>query len=131
MMTDPVADMLTRIRNAGRARHAETRCPASRLKAAVAKVLADKGFVDQVKEDASGRHPELVIGIRYRPDGRTLIDGVQKVSRPGRRVFVSAAEVPRVRNGLGMAVLSTSRGVMSDADAREAHIGGEVICEVW
>ncbi len=131
MMTDPVSDMLTRIRNAGRARHAETRCPASRLKQAVATVLSGEGFIGEVRVDGDGATAELVMGIRYSDDGNMMIDEIHRVSTPGRRVYVGADEVPRVRNGLGMSVLSTSKGVMCDRDAREAGIGGEVLCEVW
>jgi small subunit ribosomal protein S8 len=131
MMTDPISDMLTRIRNAGTARHAETACPTSRLKLAVARVLAEEGFVGQVKVEARGGHPALVIGIRYDDHGDTVIDGIRRVSKPGRRVYVDKTSVPKVRNGLGVAVLSTSRGVLSDRAAREAAVGGEVLCEVW
>ena len=131
MMTDPIGDMLTRIRNAGRARHVVTRCPSSKLKEAVARVLSEEGFLGEVNvEDAEGRR-NLVLGIRYRDDGSTMIDSIQRVSTPGRRVYVGAKEVPRVRNGLGMVVLSTSKGVMCDRDARQASVGGEVLCEVW
>ena len=131
MMTDPVGDMLTRIRNAGQARHVQTRCPASNLKEAVAKVLVDEGFIAGVgTEDAEG-HKLLVIDLRYADSGNLMIDSIRRVSKPGRRVYVGAAEVPRVRNGLGIAVMSTSKGVMCDRDARDAGIGGEVLCEVW
>jgi small subunit ribosomal protein S8 len=133
MMTDPVGDMLTRIRNAGQARHSETRCPASKLKQAVAQVLCDEGFISGVSvatEEETG-HPCLVLSLRYSEDEKLMIDSIQRVSRPGRRVYVGAGEVPRVRSGLGMAVMSTSKGVMCDRDAREAGIGGEVLCEVW
>jgi small subunit ribosomal protein S8 len=131
MMTDPISDMLTRIRNAGTARHAETACPTSQLKLAVARVLAEEGFVGQVRVEARDGHPCLVIGIRYDDHGDTVIDGIRRVSKPGRRVYVDKTRVPKVRNGLGVAVLSTSRGVLSDRAAREASVGGEVLCEVW
>jgi small subunit ribosomal protein S8 len=131
MMTDPIADMLARIRNAGIARHVETRCPASRLKHSVAKVLQEAGFLGEVREEVRDGHPELVMGIRYADRDEALIGGMRRVSRPGRRVYVSSGDVPRVRNGLGVAVISTSRGVLSDTAAREAHVGGEVLCEVW
>ena len=130
MMTDPIADMLTRIRNAARVGHAETRCPASKLKASVAKVLSDEGFIgDVLSED--GPFPTLVLRLRYADEGRPMIDGIKRVSRPSRRVYVGSSEIPQVRSGLGMLVLSTSRGVMCDRDARAAKVGGEVICEVW
>ena len=131
MMTDPIADMLTRIRNAGRVRHGETRCPGSKLKMAVARVLSDEGFIGQVHSEGDDGKPVLVLELRYDEDGRSLIDGIQRVSRPGRRVYVGATAVPQIRNGLGMAVLSTSKGVMCDRDARAEKVGGEVICEVW
>ncbi len=131
MMTDPIADMLTRIRNAGTARHNLTSCPSSRQKLAIARVLERAGFVGAVKVEAREGHPCLVIGIRYDDGGRPLIDGIQRVSRPGRRVYVDKSSVPRVRNGLGLAVLSTSRGILSDREAREQKLGGELLCEVW
>lgn len=131
MMTDPISDMLTRIRNAAQAGHSSAQCSSSRLKLAVAKVLSDEGFVGAVTTDASGKHELMTVGLRYTDDGRKMIDGIQRVSRPGRRVYVGAGEVPKVRSGMGMVVLSTSRGVMCDRDARAAHIGGEVLCEVW
>jgi small subunit ribosomal protein S8 len=131
MMTDPIADMLTRIRNAGMARHVQTRCPSSKLKVAVAKVLSDEGFIGQIEMNSESRHPELVIDLRYRDTGKLMIDGIRRISKPGRRVYVSVDEIPKVRNGMGMAVLSTSKGVMCDRDARAAKVGGEVLCEVW
>jgi small subunit ribosomal protein S8 len=131
MMTDPVGDMLTRIRNAGSARHTQTRCPSSKLKEAVAKVLSEEGFLGEVAVEEEEGRKRLVLGIRYRDDGSTMIDSIQRVSKPGRRVYVGAKEVRRVRNGLGMLVLSTSQGVMCDRAAREASVGGEVLCEVW
>lgn len=131
MMTDPIGDMLTRIRNAGSARHRSTRCAASKLKLAVARVLSQEGFVGEVSSQSGESYPVMTIGIRYRSDGRTMLDGIRRVSKPGRRVYVGADEIPLVRKGLGMAVISTPRGVMCDRDAREAKVGGEVICEVW
>jgi small subunit ribosomal protein S8 len=131
MMTDPIADMLTRIRNAGIARLNVTGCPHSRQKLAIAGVLQKAGFISSVKVEARDGHAWMVLGIRYDEEGLPLIDGIQRISKPGRRVYVDKTEVPRVRNGLGLAVISTSRGVLSDADARSANIGGEVVCEVW
>ncbi len=131
MMTDPIGDMLTRIRNAGRANHHEVRLPSSNIKLAVARVLSESGFLGEVRLEESEGKPVIVAAIRYDADGDPLIDGLRRVSRPSRRVYVAKDEVPRVRNGLGIAVLSTSRGVMSDRGAREAAVGGEVLCEVW
>ncbi len=131
MMTDPISDMLTRIRNAGRSEHAETRCPSSRLKQAIANVLSAEGFIGEVRVDGNEGKQELVLRLRYSEDGSMMIDEIHRVSTPGRRVYVGAEEIPRVRNGLGMSILTTSKGVMCDRDAREAGIGGEVVCEVW
>ena len=130
MMTDPIADMLTRIRNAARVGHSETRCPGSKLKASVAKVLSDEGFIESVRSE-EGKFSTLVLELRYAEEGRSMIDGIKRVSCPSRRVYVGSSEIPKVRNGLGMLVLSTSKGVMCDRDARAAKVGGEVICEVW
>lgn len=131
MMTDPIADMLTRIRNAGNARHAQTSCPSSKLKHAVANVLQEAGFVSDVRIEARDGRPYLLIGIRYEDDGKPLIGGLKRISTPGRRVYVGKDDVSRVRNGLGVAVISTSRGVLSDEGARAEAVGGEVLCEVW
>jgi len=131
MMTDPIADLLTRIRNAGRARHNKVACPSSQLKLAVARVLSAEGFLGPVKVEARDGHASLVMEVRYNAEGEALIDGIHRVSRPGRRVYVGRSEVPKVRNGLGVAVLSTSKGVLSDREARSAAVGGEVLCEVW
>ena len=131
MMTDPIGDMLTRIRNAGMARHAQTQCPSSRQKLAVARVLQKSGFVGQVRVEAQDGHATLVIGIRYDDEGKAMIDGIKRISKPGRRVYASKHEIPHVRRGLGVAVVSTSQGILSDKDARERKVGGEVVCEVW
>ncbi len=131
MMTDPIGDMLTRIRNAGSARHARTRCPSSKQKLAVARVLQEAGFLGSVAVEARDGHPVMVIDLRYDAGGEALIDGIRRVSTPGRRVYVAKSELPRVRAGLGVAVISTSKGILSDAQARSEQVGGEVLCEVW
>ena len=131
MMTDPISDMLTRIRNAGIARLAQTTCPFSKEKLAIAKVLEEAGFIGNVGAESKEGHPALVMVIRYDDQGRPLIDGIRRVSKPGRRVYVGAREIWKVRNGLGISVISTSKGILSGADARDAAIGGEVVCEVW
>jgi small subunit ribosomal protein S8 len=131
MMTDPVGDMLARIRNAGGARHAQMNCPSSKLKLAVAKVLSEEGFVGEVSSDGDEKKPTLTVDLRYQDDGRLMIEGMRRVSKPGRRTYVGAGEVRQVRAGLGMAILSTSKGVLCDRDARAQRVGGEVICEVW
>ena len=131
MMTDPIADLLARIRNAGMARHQDLSCPSSKLKLAVSRVLQEHGYVENVHVVAEGGHPTLRIALRYQGDGQPMIEGLRRVSRPSRRVYVGKDKVKKVRNGLGLSVLSTSRGILSDQDAREAEVGGEVLCEVW
>ena len=131
MMTDPIADMLTRIRNAGTAKHNQTQCPSSRIKLAIAKVLEEAGFLGKVRVEPREGRASLVMGIRYGDNGDALIGGIRRISTPGRRSYVSSSEIPKVRNGLGIAVISTSKGVLSDSAARDAHVGGEVLCEVW
>jgi len=131
MMTDPIGDMLARIRNGAMARHKEVALPHSKVKLAIATVLSDAGFIGDVRAETREGLPVLVVGLRYGDDGRGVIDGLRRVSRPSRRVYVAKDEIPRVRNGLGIAVLSTSKGVLSDRAAREAAVGGELLCEVW
>ena len=131
MMTDPIADMLTRIRNAGLARHDRTEVPASRLKEAVAHILKSEGFIADVRPSEGDGVKKLTIVLKYGRDRQSAIDGVRRVSRPGRRVYVRHDHIPRVLSGLGISILSTSRGLMSDREARRQKIGGELICEVW
>jgi small subunit ribosomal protein S8 len=131
MMTDPISDMLSRIRNAGIARHAETWCPHSKLKAEIARLLKEEGFLGDVKDEVRDGHRVLVMRIRYGESGKALIDGMRRVSKPSRRVYVGSDAIPKVRSGLGIGVISTSKGVMTDRAARESSVGGEYICEVW
>jgi len=131
MMTDPVGDMLARIRNAGGARHPRMTCPMSKLKMAVANVLSKEGFVGAVSVEGDEKKPILSVELRYQDDGRLMIEGMRRVSKPGRRMYLGASDVKQVRAGLGMSVLSTSKGILCDRDARAAKVGGEVICEVW
>jgi small subunit ribosomal protein S8 len=128
-MTDPISDMLARIRNAGQARHPALK--SSKLKLAVARVLAEAGYLDSVAVEAQGGRPVLNIQLRFGANGKSVIDGMRRVSKPSRRVYASADAIPRVRSGLGTAVLSTNKGVISDAAAREQRVGGELLCEVW
>jgi small subunit ribosomal protein S8 len=131
MSTDPISDMLTRIRNAGQARHPSLKCPSSKLKLAVARVLVEAGYLESATVEAEGGRPVLNITLRLGADGRSVIDGLRRVSRPSLRVYVQAESIPRVRSGLGTAVISTNKGVLSDAAAREQRVGGELVCEVW
>jgi small subunit ribosomal protein S8 len=130
MMTDPIADMLTRIRNAALARHDRTEVPASKMKKAVANILKSEGYIADVRESDSSAD-KLTIVLKYGRDRTSAIDGVRRVSRPGRRVYVKHDRIPRVLSGLGISILSTSHGMMSDRDARKHKLGGELICEVW
>jgi len=131
MMTDPIADMLTRIRNAALARHDRTEMPYSRLKEHVARVLKSEGFVDDVRVSEGEGHKQLTVILRYGRDKQSALDGVRRVSTPGRRVYVRHDRIPRVLSGMGVSILSTSHGVMTDKDARKQRVGGELICEVW
>ena len=131
MMTDPISDMLTRIRNAALARHDRTEMPHSHLKERVAHVLKSEGFVDDVRVSDGEGKKTLTIVLRYGRDKASAIDGVRRVSAPGRRVYVRHDRIPRVRSGMGISILSTSRGVMTDREAREKRVGGELLCEVW
>ena len=130
-MTDPIADMLTRIRNGARARHASVSFPHSKMKLSIAQVLEREGFVGGVRVEARDGHPSIAVDLRYDEDGQPMIDAIVRRSKPGRRVYVASDQIPSVRRGLGIAVLSTSRGVVSDRDARAQSVGGELICEVW
>jgi len=130
MMTDPIADMLTRIRNAGQAGHRWVDLPPSKLKTEVARLLKENHFVFDYKVLDDGGHGVLRVYLKYH-DGSPVIRHLERVSRPGRRHYVGAGDLPRVRNGLGMAIVSTSRGLLSDRDAREAGVGGEVMALVW
>lgn len=131
MQTDPIADMLTRIRNGGRARLAKISLPKSRLKTEIARVLHENGYIAGFGDVAGAAKPTLSIEIRYGEDDQPIIEGLERVSRPGRRVYVNAKRIPHIRTGLGIAILSTPRGVVTDAQAREAGIGGELLAKVW
>ena len=133
-MTDPIADLLARIRNGIRARKSLVECPRSNIKLRIAEILRDEGFVQSVSSQDDTKQGTMKLALRY--DGRSTpsgcaITGMRRVSRPGQRAYVPAKQVPRVRNGLGIAILSTSQGVMTDKEARNKGVGGEVLCEVW
>jgi small subunit ribosomal protein S8 len=130
-MTDPIGAMLTRIRNAVRVRRDAVDVNASGVVRAIAKVLAREGFVSDVRDGEAGPHPTLRIYLKYDDDGQPVISSIGRVSRPGRRAYARVDEIPKVLNGLGIAVVSTSRGVLSDREARAQRVGGEVLCEVW
>jgi small subunit ribosomal protein S8 len=130
-MTDPIADFLTRLRNAMRRRHPDFRVPASRLKAEVARVLQQEGFIQSVESVVEDRHPVLRVQLRYLDGELPIIAGLRRVSKPGHRVYVGHRAIPSVMRGMGIAILSTPKGVMTGSAARKQGIGGEVLCFVW
>lgn len=131
MMTDPIADMLTRIRNGALARHERVELPHSTVKEHIAQVLKAEGFVGDVRTSEGDGLKTLTIVLRYARDRASVIDGVRRVSTPGRRVYVRHDRIPRIRSGIGVSILSTSKGVMTDKEARKQKVGGEIICTVW
>jgi small subunit ribosomal protein S8 len=129
--TDPIADMLTRIRNASAARHKELTVPSSKLKREIARILAEEGFIESWDTASDGVQESLSMRLRY-ADGRTpVVSGLKRISKPGLRVYARKTEIPRVLGGLGLAILSTSHGVMTGSQARKLNLGGEVLCYVW
>jgi small subunit ribosomal protein S8 len=130
-MTDPVADMLTRIRNACQARHRRVDIPVSKLKLEIARLLRDNHYIQDFQVLDDGRHGVLRLYLKYHDGDEPVIRELRRVSTPGLRRYVGAREIPRVRNGLGMAIVSTPKGLMSDREARTAHLGGELVAVVW
>lgn len=130
-MTDPIADMLTRIRNAQQAGHSNVVIPRSKSKLALVHVLKREGFVEGFVEVETKPQGKIKVFLRYDNDNRGVIRGLQRISKPGRRVYVGKDSIPRVRNGLGVAILTTPKGLLTDRQARHAGIGGEVLCHVW
>jgi small subunit ribosomal protein S8 len=130
-MTDPIADMLTRIRNGITSRHERIELPSSKLKVEVARILKSEGFISNYKVVEEGPQPTLRVYLRYSKDGEPVIHGIERISRPGRRVYRAKDEIPSVLGGLGLAIVSTSQGVLSGSDAAKKGVGGEVLCQVW
>ncbi len=130
-ITDPIADMLTRIRNAGAAKHDTVDVPASKMKKAIAQILLDEGYIKNFQVIEDGIQGVIRITLKYNQNKEKVITGLRRVSKPGLRVYVGADELPRVLRGLGIAIISTSKGVMTDKKAREAHVGGEVLAFIW
>lgn len=131
MMTDPIADMLTRIRNASDAKHDSVDIPASNVKKEIVKILLEEGFVKSYDVIEDGKQGILRVNLKYGPQSQKVISGIKRISKPGLRVQVKSNEVPRVLGGLGIAVISTSKGIMTDKVARKEGVGGEVVCYVW
>ncbi len=130
-MTDPIADMLTRIRNAGLAKHPKLDLPSSNIKVALATVLKDLGYIKNFKSMSDDKQGVLRIYLKFDNENQHVIHEIKRVSTPGRRMYVGKDEIPMIKNGLGCAILSTSKGVMDDAAAREAQVGGELLCTIW
>ena len=130
-MTDPIADMLTRIRNGITSRHDRVELPSSKLKVEVAKILKSEGFISNFKVVEEGVQPTLRVYLKYSDDGEPVIHGIERISRPGRRVYRGKEAIPQVLGGLGLAIVSTSQGVLSGQDAVRKGVGGEVLCQVW
>lgn len=131
MMTDPIADMLTRIRNSNNAKHNTVDIPASNIKKQLAEILLNEGFVKGYDVIEDGKQGIIRMDLKYGPNNEKIISGIKRISKPGLRVYVKKDEVPRVLGGLGIAIISTSNGVMTDKDARKNDVGGEVVCYVW
>ena len=130
-MTDPLGDMVTRIRNAVRRGHATVQMPASTLKAEVARVLCQEGFLQGVERLEEGGHPVLRLRLRYQDGETPMITGIRRVSRPGKRVYVRRPHIPHVRGGMGVAILTTPHGIMTGTESRVQKVGGEVLCYIW
>ena len=131
MVTDPISDLLTRLKNGSQRRHDTISVPASKLKRAVLDILMKEGYVDGVESATEDGHPVLTVQLRYVGEGQPMITGMQRISKPGRRVYVGSKEIAKVRNGIGVSILSTSKGIMTDAESRKNGLGGEVLCSVW
>ena len=130
-MTDPIADLLTRVRNAMMAKHDNVEVPASRMKVEIVKILRDEGYIDDFTVRDNERQGVITVQLKYQSDGSRTIVGLERVSRPGRRVYRGKDEIPSVLNGLGITILSTSRGVLTGSTCRKLGVGGEVLCNVW
>lgn len=131
MMTDPIADMLTRIRNGSSAKHQSVNVPASKIKRDIAEILLNEGFIKGYELEEDGKQGILRIDLKYGENEERIISGIKRISKPGLRVYVNANELPRVLGGLGIAIISTSKGVLTDKEARNQRVGGEVVCYVW
>ena len=131
MLTDPIADMLTRIRNANMALHDTVEMPSSRLKADIARVLEEQGYISGFETNSEGAHATLTVTLKYDDDRRRVITGLTRVSKPGRRVYADKDSLPKVLGGMGVAIISTSQGLLTGHEARRRGVGGEVLCTVW
>ena len=130
-MTDPIADMLTRIRNANQMRYKEVEVPASKMKLEIARILKEEGFIADYKESKEDVQGKITLNLKYGENKERVITGLKRISKPGLRVYAKAEELPRVLNGLGIAIISTSKGIMTDKEARKESLGGEVLAYIW
>ena len=130
-ITDSIADMLTRIRNANSAKHDTVQVPASNIKKAIAQILVDEGYIKSFKVIEDGKQGVIEIALKYGPNKSQVITGLRRVSKPGLRIYSNCEDMPKVQNGLGIVILSTSKGIMTDKDARKANVGGEVLAYIW
>lgn len=130
-ITDPIADLLTRIRNANTQKHETVDCPSSKMKEAIVEILANEGYIKGYQIIEDGKQNVIRMTLKYSPSGERVIAGLKRVSKPGLRYYASAEEMPRVLKGLGTAIVSTSKGIMTDKEARKENVGGEVLCFVW
>ncbi|MGH8649509.1 MAG: 30S ribosomal protein S8 [Burkholderiales bacterium] len=131
MVTDPIGDLLVRLKNGAQRRHETITVPSSKLKRAILELLTREGYLDGVEDGVQDGHPVLSVRLRYVDDGQPMITGLARISKPGRRVYVGSKDITKVRNGIGMSILSTSRGVMTDQESRRNKLGGEMLCSVW
>ena len=130
-MTDPIADMLTRIRNGIAAEHETVVIPSSKMKVEIARILKQEGYINGYKVEGEGKDKAITVELKYGPEKQKVISGLKRISKPGLRVYAKGNEIPRVLNGLGIAIISTSKGLMTDRDARKNNLGGEVVAYVW
>lgn len=131
MVTDPIADMLTRIRNACLVRHTQVVMPSSKIKAAIAQILAEEGFIQGYNITDEKPQPRLVLGLKYTGRGKSVITGLERISKPGRRIYAGSKDIPWVRSGLGISIVSTPKGLMTGRKARRNKVGGEILCNIW
>ncbi len=131
MVTDPIGDLLIRLKNGSQRRFETVAVPTSKLKRAILEILRKEGYVSRVEDGVQEGHPVLHVYLKYVGDGQPMITGLERISRPGRRVYVGSQDIKKIRNGIGVSILSTSKGIMTDQESRKNHLGGEVLCSVW
>jgi small subunit ribosomal protein S8 len=131
MLTDPISDLLVRLKNGAQRRHETVAVPTSKLKRAILEILKREGYVDGIEDGVRDGHPILDVRLRYVGEGQPMITGLERISKPGRRVYVGSKDIAKVRNGIGVSILSTSKGIMTDQESRKNKLGGEILCSVW